>query len=244
METTSVEGFVQLLACNLLPHGYWFYVTGRIPVEKDPLLVDRKLTQKYAASISRAARARRKQLGQANVRYVRHDRFFVLLATKGRHPFFEEEKASLRDIRHVPLRYAGYSISYRRGGRARDGGADGKWHAHVAIAQEPFRELQAYWVEQATRWSARRFALEFYGLPFEPYAPVRRQLLRLLRDVNRVRKRAGKKPIPYAVLPLRRRIVRPFDPATPVADSSPVRTQVARHCSGYDFSQNPGRKLR
>ena len=53
-------------------------------------------------------------------------------------------------------------------------------------------------------------AREFYQFPFEPYAPIRRQLLKLLRKVNRVRKRAGYAILPPEVLPMRRRVVKPF----------------------------------
>jgi hypothetical protein len=35
-EAMSVEGFVQMIASNYLPHGYWFYVTGQVPEGKDP----------------------------------------------------------------------------------------------------------------------------------------------------------------------------------------------------------------
>ena len=52
--------------------------------------------------------------------------------------------------------------------------------------------------------------MAFYELPFEPYAPIRRQLLNLFREVNRVRMRAGFGMIPVEVVPLRRRIVKPF----------------------------------
>ena len=99
-ETTSSEGFVQLLACNFLPHGYWFYVSGWIPEGKDPGRVDAKLIDKYGVDVGRTARVRRKRLGQANLRYLRHGRFFVLIATHGTHRFFEDEAASMRDIRH------------------------------------------------------------------------------------------------------------------------------------------------
>jgi len=201
---------VQFLACNLLPHGYWFYVTGRIPEGKDPRQVDRKLLKKYDAALTRAARARRKQLGLANVRYVRHKRFFVLLSTHGRHRFFDEEKASIRDVRRVPLKFAGYSISYRRGGRRRDGRVDHRWHAHVQIEQRRFKEMEALFREMATRRSVEAWTLEFYRFPFEPYAPVRRQMLGLLRHVNDRRKRASLPLLPHLVLPLRRRIVKPL----------------------------------
>lgn len=47
-------------------------------------------------------------------------------------------------------------------------------------------------------------------IPFEPYAPVRRQLLNILRAVNRVRQAAGFESVPVSALRLRRRVVRPF----------------------------------
>ncbi len=50
-EVTSIEGLVQLLACNLLPHGYWFYVTGQIPEGKDPRQIDTKLVEKYRSPV-------------------------------------------------------------------------------------------------------------------------------------------------------------------------------------------------
>jgi len=210
-ETCSVEGFVQLVACNLLPHGYWFYVTGIVPEGKDVRRVDAKLIRKYGAALGKAARSRRKRLGLANVRYLRHDRFFVLLATYGRHRFHLEDARSIRDVRRVPLKFAGYSISYRRGGRRRDGGRDRGWHSHVEIDRRRFAELRAFLVEMAARWSTERLALEFYRLPFEPYAPVRRQMLLLLKAVNAQRKRAGLSPLPHTVLPMRRRVVSPFE---------------------------------
>src|SRR5688572_3638982 len=88
-EATSVEGFVQQLACCYLRHGYWWYVTGVVPPGKDPLSVDRKLIAKYGIGVSESTRARRKRSGQANLQYLRHGRFFVILATKGRHRFFD-----------------------------------------------------------------------------------------------------------------------------------------------------------
>jgi hypothetical protein len=209
-ETTSVEGFVQLLACNYLPHGYWFYVTGSVPLNKDPRQVDAKLIAKYSIDQTRASRSRRKRSGGANLHYLRHGRFFLLIATHGRHRFFEEEAASIQDIRRVPLRFAGYSISYRRGNRTVAGQPDAKWHSHVEIERKWYKLLESWFLDIAARLGPERIALEFYRCPFEPYAPVRRQMLRLLRKVNAVRKRAGHEALPYQVLPLRRRVVKPF----------------------------------
>ena len=212
-ETTSIEGFVQLLACNYLPHGYWFYVTGWVPEGKDPRQVDAKLIDKYGIDLPRTAKSRRKRLGYANMQYLRHGRLFVLLATHGKHRFFDEEATCIRDIRRVPLKFAGYSISYRRGNRTVAGKADGKWHSHVQIDREWYKVLQAWCLDTAIRRSAEKVALDFYRFPFEPYAPVRRQMLNLLRAVNKARKQAGQEPIPVQAIPLHRRVVKPFEPS-------------------------------
>ena len=207
---TSVEGFVQQIACCYLRHGYWFYVTGRIPDGKDPLTIDAKLIEKYGIGVSESTRARRKKVGHANLQYLRFERFFVILATKGQHRFFENEAAQIRDIRRVPLKFAGYSISYRRGGRTRDGGKDPSWHAHVKIERRQQLELIAHLSELAKRRKPDSVVQAIYNLPLEPYAPIRRQLLVLLRSVNRQRQELGYAPLPIELLPLRRRVVRPF----------------------------------
>jgi len=209
-EATSVEGFVQQIACCYLRHGYWFYVSGWIPQGKDPKAVDDKLIAKYGIAVSESTRARRKQAGKANLQYIRHERFFVILATKGEHQFFEEEGNLIRDIRRVPLKFAGYSISYRRGGRTREGLPDSKWHAHVEIDRRQLLDMKAWLVEHAMHSSTAAVAKALYTLPVESYAPVRRQLLILLRQVNESRRHSGQAPVPVEVLPLRRKVVRPF----------------------------------
>jgi hypothetical protein len=80
----------------------------------------------------------------------------------------------------------------------------------VEIERRRYLELKAWLLELATHRSAEKLALAFYELPFEPYAPVRRQMLNLFRAVNRSRRRAGFKLVPVEVLPLRRRIICPF----------------------------------
>ena len=208
--TTSVEGFVQQIACCYLRHGYWFYVKGNVPKGKQPEAIDEKLIAKYGIGVSESTRARRKKAGRSNLQYIRHERTFVLLATKGEHRFFDQESNLIRDIRRVPIRYAGYSISYKPGGRRKDGSNDEKWHSHVEIDRQRYLDLRAWFAEQALRQSLPRLAVQLYEIPVAPYAPVRRQMLMILREVNRVRKRAGKRQLPVEVLPLRRRVVRPF----------------------------------
>lgn len=209
-EAVSVTGFVQQIACTYLRHGYWFYVTGVIPQDKDPRAVDAKLLKKYDIALSESTRGRRKRLGKANLQYLRYRNFFIIMATEGIHQFKVEEADRLRDIRRVPLKFHGYSISYRRGGRTLEGEVDSKWHAHVEIERERYKEIRDYFLELAKHRSARYLAMLFYEMPYEPYAPVRRQLLTILRAVNRARKDAGYALLPTEVLPLRRRVVKPF----------------------------------
>lgn len=198
-EATSVAGFIQQLAVAYLTHGYWFFVTGRIPEGKDPRRTDAKLLERYGIDQSRWQRTRRKSQGLANVHYLRYRRFFVLLANHGRHPFFELEAGQIRDARRTPIRFDGYAVSYRNG------------HPHVRIDGSDYRRWKEWLTRASTSCSADHLVDEFRALPFEPYAPVRRQLLCLWRAVNRQRKAAGLDLVPVTAIRLRRRIVRPFD---------------------------------
>lgn len=201
-EAASVAGFLQQLAVAYLGHGYWFYVTGHVPEGKDPAAVDGKLLSKYQVSLSKWARARRKRAGLANVQYLRFDRFFVLLASHGHHPFFEGE-AHFKDAREEPIRFRGYSVSVKRGG-------DGRLHPSVRLHPETYRELRSYFFGLATHRSVEALSSELRHIPFEPYAPVRRQLLNVLRALNRARKVAGLEAVPVSALRLSRKGVKPF----------------------------------
>jgi hypothetical protein len=214
-EIASTAGLVQYLAANLLPSGYWFYVTGQIPDGKSPKPIDAKLIEKYGAGISRQARCRRKAVGVASVRYVRCGRFFILLATHGIHAFFQEEGTLVRDLRRVPLVVGHYSISYKPGAyRRRTPGRppvrDDRWHPRVRITRGCYAHLKRAFLQIATHRSVEQLGRAFYGLPFEPYAPVRQQLLNLLRLVNKARHAAGLEKVPASVIRCQRRIFTPL----------------------------------
>jgi hypothetical protein len=201
-EATSVEGFVQQLACNLVNHGYWFYTVGTIPPDKDPRTVDDKLIRGYGLELSKWQRARRKANGHAKVSYLRHDRFFVLIATEGEHVFYRRE-GKVRDVRRETIVFNGYSIGCSKG-------SDGRYHASVKIATDTFNDTRAYLLGLALHRSADTLIREFKSLPFSPYARVRRQLLRLLREVNEARQAAGFTTVQVSVLNLRRTPVKVF----------------------------------
>jgi hypothetical protein len=198
-EANSVEGFVQQVAVQYLRHGYWFYVAGSVPTEKDPRAVDRKLFAKYDVTLSSKERTRRKRAGVANLHYIRHDRFFLLMATHGRHRFFDDEAGQIRDARRQPIKFAEYSMSHRNG------------RVCVRIEQHEYEQLKAWFTDLAYRRSVEALAAEFRAVRFVPYAPVRQQLLVIWRAVNEARRIAGLALLPIECAPWRRRSLRPFD---------------------------------
>ena len=215
-ETTSMTGFVQQLACNYLPHGYWFYVSGRVPEGKSIAATDQKLMQKYQVAMNRGQRARRKKAGHANLHYLRYERDWLIVATHGTHQFFLEEGEAVKDVRKHPIHFAGYSLTVRRGEFLKKelgeaiAETDGKYRVRVQIAREQLRVLKPYLIELSTKRSSEWLSRGLWNLPFEPYAPVRKQLLSILRVVNSRRQGVGQSKISPSALRMKRLIVKPF----------------------------------
>ncbi len=207
----SPEGLVQQVAVSYLRHGYWWYVTGRIPRSKDPATVDRKLIAKYGIDLTDRQRAHRKQRGLANMQYIRYGHWFLLLVTEGHHSFKQQERNRIRDCRRHPIKFEGYSISYRRSGVTPTGGRP-KWHACVRIDPQTFKALKAFFLDRACQRSPENLAFDFSRVPYARFAPVRRQLLAIQRSVNSARARMNYVPIPHSALQLRRTVVQPFQP--------------------------------
>lgn len=158
-----------------------------------------------------------KQAGAANLHYLRFDRDWLLLATHGHHRFFVEEGDRVCDVRKRPIHFAGYSLAIRKGEYLRkEAGADaapvdGRYRVRVQIAREQLRVIKPHLLDLCTRRSPEWLAYELWNLPFEPYAPIRKQLLSLLRMINARRHAAGKARIATQSLRYRRTIVKPFD---------------------------------
>jgi len=200
-EAAHVSGFIQEFV-RYVSHGYRYYVSAEIPAGKDVWSVDRKLVSGYGIALSRWARARRKRAGKANVQYLRHGRFFVLVATPGAHVFFEREK--FFDIRERALHYGGYEVRSVLG-------PSGKWHASVQIADDQYRRLRAHVEELAGRVSYGEMVRELSTLPFEPWAPVATQFRALRGVANRTRREAGiSGEVPLTSLRLQRKSIRAF----------------------------------
>ena len=205
-EAATIHGFVQQLAVQYIASGYYFYVTGVVPERKDPRAIDGKLIAKYGVAVSKWTRSRRKAAGLANVHYLRHGRFWVLIATRGKgHAFFTEERSSMKDVREEPIKFGSYALSARWWEKR------GRWVAHVGIERGFYKELKAHLVGLALRRSSAQLEREFSRMPFEPYAPIRRQVVTIWKSVNDQRRTAGLEPLSRDCLRLRRRIFRPFE---------------------------------
>ncbi len=212
-EATGVAGFVQQLAVSYLTNGYHLYVNGRIPTHKDPYAVDRKLIARYDIAVSKWTRYRHKQADIARVQYLRYGRYFLLLATPGRHRFFEDEAAAIRNVaRGQPIQFASYSIGIYNG------------RVSVRLPLCRFQELRGELLRIALRLDASSLENRFASLPFEPYAPVRRQLYSILRKVNAKRKTAGLELVDWRCIRSRRRVVKALQPS---AISTAARGQEA-----------------
>ena len=217
---TSVDGMVAQLV-NLISKGYRYYFVGTVADPEAWATRDNRMLDYYEAGLPKWTRERRKRRGEANFRYLRYDDSFIVLATEGQSPrFWREDRHRIRDVRNAPIRFKGYSISYRQGGwkdrrlwanptvRERDM----KWHVRVQLDSETYEGIKAYFLNIATHRLADFLAREFAELAFQPYRPVREQLFQILRAVNRARHLAGYQRVPALVIRFKRRIVKPFEP--------------------------------
>ena len=82
------------------------------------------------------------------------------------------------------------------------------------IHADAFGELLALFKSLAVHRCVETLTREFQAIRFSPFARVRRQYLRLLREVNELRKTSGYEPVPLSALKLRRIPVKVFPGAS------------------------------
>lgn len=206
-EPETLDGFLAQLV-RYVASGHYFYVTGVVPERKDPQQVDRKLIELYGIGRPKWERARRRLGEQAGIHYLRYGRFFVLLATHGRHQFFTDHERNVCDIRRTALKVRGYSIRYTYSELEK------RWKVFVRLDKETYRSVRAHLLELATRPSYRetdKLIYEFMTLPFQGYGPVRSQVLSIIKAANRRRRHAGYAQLPTDIVPRMRPVRRVFE---------------------------------
>ncbi len=226
---TSRTGFIQQIVSGWVRNGYYFYVQGEVPAGKDPAKLDEKFLFQYPISISAGQRFSRKKRGVANLAYLRHERNWIVLSTRGRFDpgggYLDWRSAEGQNIRNCrngrqPIQFYGYSIYYVQGGYVLnrdkhnpDGPAerDRKYRVRVQISRAAMKELKARFLENARCRREEWFAEEFWKLPYEPYAPVRQQLLGILRQVNAARSAVGMSKLSPEIIRYRREPVKVFE---------------------------------
>lgn len=193
-ETTSVGAFVQQVAVHCLPHGYRYYVSGFMPEGKDYRAIDKRILAKYEIPPNRFARYRLKKAGKVVIRYLRFERWFLLIASDpwGQHRFFEDE-VEIRDVQAVPIRFHGYELTFRDG------------RVWVRIGERELDIIRERFLRRAVRSrGVSKLEDEFQSLPYQPYRSVRYQLFGLLDEVNQLRKAAGLGCVSESAIPTRR----------------------------------------
>ena len=192
--------------------GHYFYLTGTIPARKEPAKIDAKLIRLYGVDRPRWARARRRLGKLAGMHYLRHDRFFILIATHGKSPFFSDHQSRFRDIRRNALKVGGYSIRYTWST------VDRRWRVFVRLDREAYANLRANMLQQALQpqFAARdKFEALFTDLQWQPYGPVREQLGSIVKASNRRRRYAGLPQARFACLPRMRRVTTVYEARAP-----------------------------
>jgi hypothetical protein len=209
-ECETLEGFVQRVVV-LSQKGYHHFIAGVVPERKDPGDVDEKLLQKYDVGYSRRQRYRRKRRGLSNVHYFRHGARWVLMATAGEHVLFERgARERVFDLRETPIRVGPYSISLRRDGSAGRAGVH-RVRAHVRLAHEAYVLLRDEFLELAVHRSREDLEARIWNVPYEPFAPVYRQLRAIVWRVNERRKAAGFEPVRLSCIRFSRRLPKHFE---------------------------------
>lgn len=193
----SVDSLVRIVAQLIARRSQlWFYETGNIPAGVDRRAVDSHMLAKYEVPRDKHHARRLKKKGRANVRYLRLDDFWIILASHGNSVFHAERRFA--DIRRKRLVMFGYSISHRNG------------KASVRIHEVQLKTLVEYFESKAVEWPVERLIAEIDGLEFQRFVPVRRQILKIIRRVNRERESWGLDGIPGDAVRLYHRAVRVY----------------------------------
>jgi hypothetical protein len=206
-EARNIDAFLAQVV-RYVSSGHYFYVRCLIPDGKDPHAVDRKILNLYGVVRKRWQRKRRYLKADAGIHYLRYQRLFVVMLTKGQHEaFYRDHGQCVLDIRRTALKAFGYSI---RWGFSQ---IEQRYRVSVRLDKAEYRSLRSHmltictWARYGTASAMQR---ELERLPYQLYAPVREQLVSIARAVNRQRRRAGLAPIDDRCIPEKMRVTKVY----------------------------------
>ena len=181
-EATSVAGFLQVLTANYLPAGCVLFTHGLLKPHMNASAIDADIIARYDIAISKSARYWRKRQGTSAVHLLRYRLFYLILASEGRHSFFERE-VNIKNARKHPIQFGDYYITFTNG------------HSSVRLSPQTEENLKDHFLGLACFRSAAAIAREFHALPYLAYLPVVSQELKILGAVNAKRGAAGMGPV-------------------------------------------------
>jgi hypothetical protein len=132
------------------------------------------------------------------------------------HESFEFEGKVIRDARCMPIKLRGHSISFTGG------------HVRVSIEFDLYLRLKGFFEDTALRKTKQEIEKALGKLNFEKFAPVRSQLLCILRAINARRHRAGLELVESSCLRLFRQYPRAEVPASPERELTKAATPRAK----------------
>lgn len=188
-QTRDISGYISQIVRYINHGGHYFYVRGIVPEHKDPDFVAKKLIDRYGISRKRWQRKRRYLKETASIHYLARNRLWVIMLSKGKHKqFYDDHGENVLDIRRTSLKTFGYSIRYTYSEKEKD------WKVFVRLDAEEYRKVKSHMLTVCvweTYRERERMEREFRRLPYQSYAPVYQQLLSILKQVNRERRRRG-----------------------------------------------------
>lgn len=179
-EVETLGAFLKRISTDALRHGYYRYAVRRIPENKEPSSIDQKLIDIYGVTRCRMTRLRQRQKGFASVQYVRFRHSFVLLATEGKHDVFD--KIYSLDARVRPIAIDCYTIGFRGS------------TVCVKVANIEWKKVENRFHKTALH---DRSMLEYRltHLPYYLFPGVEAQYRKLLRSINKRRRRSRLPPV-------------------------------------------------
>ena len=199
---TSKDGVIDLVV-QLVSHGYFFFVQGstRNNRELSPQEVDERMIKKFEANHPKWTQARRRKLKKASCRYLRLGTDWLLLATDGSGPFFDEHRASkpggkhqFIDVREIAIKFHGYSIKVVKSKNKRG------YSVSVRMQDGCYQYFRDHMVGMAAHRSKENLSKLLYFAPWRAYKPIQQQMEATRRLMNKIRKSMGYEEVPRSAV--------------------------------------------